>query len=164
MPKCTRRQSNVPDLTLNMHCIRMYYLVGATLVPVLLGVDETCLSRFGCVAAHPLYVMIGNLPKQLCQAYHKNAYVLVAYLPILESSRNESKKPAFTEAKRKLFHHCMKIVLDCLDETSRRYVLHICQYSLYYSWIYVNIDYHNNICIVVSYGRVLMAIQGNAFL
>jgi hypothetical protein len=103
---------------------------GATLVPVLLGVDETCLSRFGCVAAHPLYVTIGNLPKQLRCAYHKNAYVLVAYLPILESSGNESKKPAFTEAKRKLFHHCMKIVLDHLDETTRRYVQHICQYSL----------------------------------
>ena len=36
---------------------------GATLVPILLGVDETRLSRLGHVVAHPLYVTIGNLPK-----------------------------------------------------------------------------------------------------
>ena len=77
---------------------------GATLVSILLGVDEKHLSRLGCVVAHPLYVTIGNLPKQLRRVYQKNAYVLLAYLPILESSGNQSKKPAFIEAERKLFN------------------------------------------------------------
>ena len=130
--KCTRIQSNATCLILIMPLYQDVLPEGATLVPILLGVDETCLSRLGYVVAHPLYVTIGNLPKQLCQAYHKNAYVLLAYLPILESSGNESKKSAFIEAKRKLFHQCMKMVLDCLDEAARRYVLYICQLSLYY--------------------------------
>ena len=36
---------------------------GATLVLMLLGVDEICLSQLGNVTAHPLYVTIENLPK-----------------------------------------------------------------------------------------------------
>ena len=61
--KCTRIQSNVTYLILIMPLYQDVLPEGATLVPILLGVDETRLSRLGRVVAHPLYVTIGNLPK-----------------------------------------------------------------------------------------------------
>lgn len=94
---------------------------GATIIPILFGVDETRVNVLGRMSCWPLYLSIGNLPKAIRRNYSSKSYVLVGYLPILEGSGKEVNKPSYTEAKRVLYHHCMRIILKCLDDATQRY-------------------------------------------
>src|SRR5689334_17899628 len=89
---------------------------GATLVPVLLGIDQTHLNIIGRAHAYPLYISIGNIHKRMRCKYSRNAYVLLALFPVLEGIGAELQKTTFTQAKRVLYHKCMETVLHKLKE------------------------------------------------
>lgn len=63
---------------------------------------------------------IGNLPKAVRRTYSRNAYILVAYLPVLKGTSTEKNKAAFTDAKKLLYHSCMQYILKSLDECTIR--------------------------------------------
>src|SRR4051794_36111612 len=84
---------------------------GAIVIPMLLGIDQTCVTVLGRKSCWSLYLSIGNLPKAICHTYSRHSYVLIGYLPILEPTGRESAKPAFTEAKRVLYQQCIRSIL-----------------------------------------------------
>ena len=95
---------------------------GATVIPVLLGVDETHLSMISCTHAYPLYLSIGNIAKKTQRTYSRSAYILLAFLPVLDSIGAEANRARFLEAKHTLYHKCLEVVLARIKDTGTRYV------------------------------------------
>ena len=97
--------------------------MGATLIPVIFGIDETNVNVLGRMSCYPLYLTIGNIPKKIRRTYSQHAYVLVGYLPSLNATGMEGSKAAFTEARRMLYHECMRMVIRDLDDATQRYTM-----------------------------------------
>ncbi|GJF00963.1 hypothetical protein PsYK624_172670 [Phanerochaete sordida] len=88
---------------------------GATIVPVILSSDKTQLTLFRNKAAYPVYLTIGNLPKDVRSKPSRGAQVLLAYLPTtkLEHIRNKSAR---RRTQSNLFHACMRRILGALEQ------------------------------------------------
>ncbi|KAG2354267.1 hypothetical protein BDR07DRAFT_1306494 [Suillus spraguei] len=55
---------------------------GATIAPIILATDKTCLSQFqGDKSAWPVYLSIGNITKEKWREVSAQATVLIRYLP-----------------------------------------------------------------------------------
>jgi Plavaka transposase len=67
---------------------------GATVIPILLSTDKTQLTTFRNKNAYPLYLTIGNIPKEIRRKPSLRAYVLLAYLPTtrLENVTNKAQR------------------------------------------------------------------------
>ncbi|KAI0629564.1 hypothetical protein C8Q77DRAFT_1065168 [Trametes polyzona] len=100
-------------------------LPGATIVPIIISSDKTQLTVFGSKTAYPVYMTIGNLPKDIRRKPSRRGQILLAYLP---SSRLDHipNKAARRRTLANLYHACMGHVLaplrsaglDGLDLTS----------------------------------------------
>jgi hypothetical protein len=88
---------------------------GATIIPILFGIDKTNVNTLGRMSCYPLYLSIGNLPKKVRCTYSQHAYVLVGYFPSPDATGMEGDRAAFTEAKRMLYHECLRAILKDLD-------------------------------------------------
>nr|GAT52132.1 predicted protein [Mycena chlorophos] len=92
--------------------------VGHMVVPVIVGTDETQLSKFsGDKKAWPCYAIAGNVDFDIRRKPSKHAAVLLGYIPV-------SKLHIFTNAKRsnarhQLFHDCMRKLLSSLKEAGK---------------------------------------------
>ena len=90
----------------------------ATVCPVILASDKTQLSQHrGDQAAWPVYLTIGNLPKETRRQISQHATVLIGYLPV-------EKLECFTDRSRSaagwnLFHHCLRKILAPLEAAGR---------------------------------------------
>ncbi|KAJ3911962.1 hypothetical protein F5877DRAFT_54695 [Lentinula edodes] len=80
---------------------------GATIVPVIISSDKTQITLFRNKAAYPVYLTIGNLPKEIRRKPSQQGQILLAYLPTsrLEHIRN---KAARRRTIANLFHACLK--------------------------------------------------------
>ncbi|KAJ7483045.1 hypothetical protein B0H11DRAFT_1689911, partial [Mycena galericulata] len=67
---------------------------GATIIPILLSSDKTQLTVFGNRSAYPVYMTIGNIPKEIRRKPSRQAYVLLAYLPTsrLNNIKNDASR------------------------------------------------------------------------
>ncbi|KAF7293318.1 hypothetical protein HMN09_01211300 [Mycena chlorophos] len=89
--------------------------IGHTVIPVIIGSDETQLSSFsGDKKAHPVYVTVGNIDFDIRRKPSKHAAILLGYIPV-------SKLHIFSNSKRsgarhQLFHDCMRKLLSSLKE------------------------------------------------
>ncbi|KAH7917158.1 hypothetical protein BV22DRAFT_1026893, partial [Leucogyrophana mollusca] len=86
---------------------------GATIVPILISSDKTQITMFRNKSAYPVYMTIGNIPKEIRRKPSRRAHILLAYLPTtrLEHITNKaSRRRTITN----LFHACMKRVLGPL--------------------------------------------------
>jgi Plavaka transposase len=93
---------------------------GATIVPILLGIDETHVNLLGRMKVHPLYMTIGNIHKKIRRTYSQNAYRVLAYFPELKGTKQEREQPAFKLAKKNLYHMCMSECLNQLREYGKQ--------------------------------------------
>ena len=86
---------------------------GATIVPVILSSDKTRVVLFGTKSAYPVYMTIGNIPKDIRQKPSRRTHILIGYLPTTQLPHITS-----TSSRRRmlanLFHHCFSRILDPL--------------------------------------------------
>jgi hypothetical protein len=92
---------------------------GATIIPVIVSSDKTLLTLFRGKMAYPIYMTIGNIPKDIRRKPSRQAQILIGYIPTnkLEGITN---KAARRRALANLFHGCMSNVLgpiSCYGET-----------------------------------------------
>ena len=87
---------------------------GATIVPIIISTDKTQLTLFKNKTAYPLYLTIGNIPKEIRRKPSFRGYILLAYLPTakLESVVNKAQRRRLLA---NLYHACMKKILQPLE-------------------------------------------------
>ena len=86
---------------------------GATIVPIIISTDKTLLTLFRNKQAYPVYLTIGNIPKEIRRKPSCRAYVLLGYLP---TTRLENE-PNIASRRRQLanlYHACMAQILSPL--------------------------------------------------
>jgi len=83
------------------------------IIPILLSTDKTQLTLFWNKNVYPIYIMIGNIPKEICCMPFSQAYVLLGYLPTtwLETVNNQAKKWRLLS---NMYHACMTCVTEPL--------------------------------------------------
>ena len=96
---------------------------GATIAPVILASDKTELSWFkGDKTAWPVYLTIGNLSKNVRREPSSYASVLLGYLPVSKLALFENN----LVTGYRLFHYCMKLLLQPLVAAGRNGVEMVC--------------------------------------
>ncbi|KAK7685479.1 hypothetical protein QCA50_011343 [Cerrena zonata] len=87
----------------------------ATIIPIIISSDKTQLTMFNGKAAYPVYLTIGNLPKEIRRKPSKQGQILLAYLPVtkLEHITNESAR---RRMQANLFHGCLSYILEPIIE------------------------------------------------
>ncbi|KAI9068635.1 hypothetical protein FKP32DRAFT_1561245 [Trametes sanguinea] len=88
---------------------------GATIIPIIISSDKTQLTLFGSKMAYPVYMTIGNLPKDIRRKPSRQGQILLAYLPATSLSHitgTESRRRALAN----LFHACLTLALAPLKQ------------------------------------------------
>ncbi|KAI0334245.1 hypothetical protein GY45DRAFT_1243251 [Cubamyces sp. BRFM 1775] len=86
---------------------------GATVVPIIISSDKTQLTLIGNKSAYPVYMTLGNLPKDVRCKPSRRGQILLAYLPttrLLHITNKASRRRTLAN----LFHACMGRVLEPL--------------------------------------------------
>ncbi|THU98815.1 hypothetical protein K435DRAFT_795398 [Dendrothele bispora CBS 962.96] len=88
---------------------------GATIIPVIISSDKTQVTLFRNKSAYPVYLTIGNLPKEIRSKPSQQGQVLLVYLPTdrLEHIKNKSSR---RRTVTNLFHACMRDLLAPLKK------------------------------------------------
>ena len=83
------------------------------IISILLSTDKTQLTLFRNKNAYPIYMTIGNIPKEIHCKPSSCAYVLLGYLPTtqLETVNNQAKKRCLLS---NMYHACMTHVTEPL--------------------------------------------------
>jgi hypothetical protein len=88
---------------------------GATVVPVLLSSDRTQVTVFGSKTAYPVYLTIGNLPKDIRQKPSHCGQILLAYLPTTKL-KTVTSHAARRRMLLNLLHCCLQKALQPLED------------------------------------------------
>jgi len=78
----------------------------ATVIPLIISSDKTQLTLFGGKMAYPVYLTIGNIPKEIRWKPSHHAQILVAYLPTSKLEGFDNKATCH-HAVANLFHSCL---------------------------------------------------------
>jgi hypothetical protein len=73
--------------------------------------DKTQLTLFHNKQAYPVYLTIGNIPKDICRKPSRHAQLLVAYIPTTKLGGISNKSAQWCMLAN-LFHACMGNILD----------------------------------------------------
>ena len=71
--------------------------------------DKTRLTLFRDKMAYPIYLTIGNIPKDICRKPSRHAQILVGYIPTTKLAGVESETTR-CRSLANLFHACMQKV------------------------------------------------------
>ncbi|KAJ7913421.1 hypothetical protein B0H13DRAFT_2232321 [Mycena leptocephala] len=91
---------------------------GATIIPIIISSDKTQLTVFGNKAAYPVYMTIGNIPKEIRRKPSRRGYVLLGYLPT-SRMKNVKNKAARRRILGNVFHACMSYILAPLNDAGK---------------------------------------------
>ncbi|KAF8594043.1 hypothetical protein BDV93DRAFT_459758 [Ceratobasidium sp. AG-I] len=85
--------------------------VGSTVVPIILASDKTHLTtQMGGKEAWPVYLTIGNIPKDVRKQVSSHSSILIGYLPVTRLSI--FKDSTRGDEKKRLFHECIAFCLS----------------------------------------------------
>ena len=100
---------------------------GATVVPLVIASDKTQVTNHqGDLAAHAVYLTIGNLPGYVRNANNRPGSILLALLPVVKEGDGELRSRVFHECLRILFDPVMiaadgeGLDIECADGWTRR--------------------------------------------
>ncbi|KZT20962.1 hypothetical protein NEOLEDRAFT_1074287 [Neolentinus lepideus HHB14362 ss-1] len=88
---------------------------GGTIIPVIISSDKTQVTLFGNKAAYPIYMTIGNLPKEIRRKPSRGGHVLLGYLPTTRLD-HITNKAARRRTIGNLFHSCVRRILRPLKK------------------------------------------------
>ena len=80
------------------------------MIPIIISSDKTQLTLFRDKTAYPIYLTIGNIPKDVCCKASQHAQVLLSYIPTTKLE-HMSNKTARRRGLTSLFYACMADVL-----------------------------------------------------
>ncbi|KAJ7812442.1 hypothetical protein B0H14DRAFT_3752478 [Mycena olivaceomarginata] len=83
---------------------------GATIIPIIISSDKTQLTVFGNKTAYPVYMSIGNIPKEIRRKPSRRGYVLLGYLPT-SRMKHVTNSAARRRILANVFHACMSYIL-----------------------------------------------------
>ena len=83
---------------------------GATVLPIIISSDKTRLTSFHEKEAYPIYLTIGNIPKQIRRKISCHAQILIGYIPTTKLV-GISNQAGRRRALANLYHACMRDVL-----------------------------------------------------
>ncbi|KAF5361199.1 hypothetical protein D9757_013610 [Collybiopsis confluens] len=85
---------------------------GGTIATVIIASDKTQLTQFsGNKSAYPVYLTLGNIPKEIRRQPGSRACVLIAYLSVDKPAKDDLSKTALKLRNYQLFHRSMAEVL-----------------------------------------------------
>jgi hypothetical protein len=87
---------------------------GATIIPIIISSDKTQLTLFGNKTAYPVYLTIGNIPKEMRRKPSHRAYILLGYLPTVKME-HITNKAARRRVMANIFHAAMRHILAPLE-------------------------------------------------
>ena len=79
-------------------------------MPLIVSSDKTRLTQFRDKMAYPIYLTIGNIPKDIRRKPSRHAQILIGYIPVTKLVGITSAD-ARRRALANLFHTCMQTVL-----------------------------------------------------
>ncbi|KAK1224627.1 hypothetical protein PQX77_012466 [Marasmius sp. AFHP31] len=88
---------------------------GSTIIPLIFSTDKTLVTNFRGKSAYPIYLTLGNIPKEIRSKPSSRAYILVGYLPTSKLEHIDVKA-ARRRAHLNVFHTCMKHILKPLEK------------------------------------------------
>lgn len=88
---------------------------GATIIPVILSSDKTQITLFHNKTAYPVYLTIGNLPKDVYQKPSCQGQVLLAYL-LTMNLKHITNKASCHRITANLVHACMQLILHQMKD------------------------------------------------
>ncbi|KAF7358258.1 hypothetical protein MVEN_00874900 [Mycena venus] len=88
---------------------------GATVIPIIISSDKTLLTLFRNRTAYPVYLTIGNIPKDIRRKPSRQAQILLAYLPT-SKLEHITVKASRGRILANLFHACMGKILEPLKD------------------------------------------------
>ncbi|TFY53363.1 hypothetical protein EVJ58_g9497 [Rhodofomes roseus] len=91
---------------------------GATIIPLIISSDKTQLTLFRNRSCYPLYLTIGNIPKEIRRKSSRQGQLLIGYLPVTRLShiKNDDTR---RRASSNLFHACLRQALAPTREPAR---------------------------------------------
>ncbi|KAL0059745.1 hypothetical protein AAF712_013505 [Marasmius tenuissimus] len=88
---------------------------GSTIIPLIFSTDKTLVTNFRGKSAYPIYMTLGNIPKEIRRKPSSRAYILVGYLPT-SKLEHITIKAARRRAILNIFHSCMKHIVKPLEK------------------------------------------------
>jgi len=91
-------------------------------VPILISSDKTRVVSFGTKSAYPVYITIGNIPKELRRKPSQQTHILLGYLPTtpLDHIQNKASRRRMVA---NLFHYCISHMLKPLRSAGETGIL-----------------------------------------
>jgi hypothetical protein len=111
--RCVNTYLDNPPLTF---CFEQSQLPeGSTVAPVIIATDKTHLTQFsGNKCAYPVYLTIGNLPKEVRRKPSEQGCILIGYLSVDKVRREGISKVEQRSRMQRLFHDSMRIIMKPL--------------------------------------------------
>ncbi|THU86756.1 hypothetical protein K435DRAFT_683009 [Dendrothele bispora CBS 962.96] len=92
---------------------------GSTIVPVIISSDQTQLTTFRNKNCYPVYVTIGNIPKEIRRKPSRQGQMLLGYLPIIKLSSLAGPLAMRRRIIANIFHACVGYMLKPLENAGR---------------------------------------------
>ncbi|KAJ3735343.1 hypothetical protein DFJ43DRAFT_1037221 [Lentinula guzmanii] len=92
---------------------------GRTVLPVIISSDKTQVTVFRNKSVYPVYMSIGNIPKEIRRKPSRRAYILLGYLPTTNLSHIKNAASR-RRSIANLFHTCMRHIMKPLEVAGAR--------------------------------------------